>query len=749
MDKSTSAVVLGDGAIYKKTIKVLGKKCKVLKSFLQKKNPNYVFYISKETGKKEIEDVLVKAVGSYARILLLVPSSINSEAIFREANNLDLNIRIIKSPDFLLGQEIENSAYVKKCADIIIDAMFAPNTRGGLFFLPEPTFAQPVASIAGNITHHPKKMKIPFLKIATFVILIFCLPIIIVLVFLSIGFMSLKLFETFYLSGEVKKSEAVSNIAIFSFDRGQDVNNFIVFKGFREPLKAGSSLAGGAYHLSLATEKIQDPLTSLLSKNYNPKALKDVSQELLSAREEFIQAGIAFGNINLPIFNEKINVRQSKVNNFAALLDKAIALLDIIPDVIPEDGKKTYLVLLQNNMEIRATGGFIGSYGLLSFEDSKFQGFSVFDVYSADGQLKGHVEPPFAIKKYLEQPHWYLRDSNWDPSFDISAARAVWFLDKEVGQKVDGVIAIDTQLISLLVEALGSVSLPDYQETITKNNIAERANYWAHKDFFAGSTAKADFIASLSRALIEKLQNDKNVSQAKVFKNLIEGAEKKHIMFEFNDPQIQRFFILNNLSGTLADSRIDKEDSLNDFLMIVDSNLGINKVNYFIKRKISQKIDIDEQGIVTETLEIDYTNESQKENYKNYLRIVTPRDSKLKRVDLDGEEIGEVNIEENDKTTFGFLVNIPQNAQKKINISYELEKAMPIAKGINFYSLKILKQPGTIADPIKFNLTYPGFLSITRVDKDENLKPFLYSKLLTIYGDLSKDREIKVELLSK
>ena len=76
-------------------------------------------------------------------------------------------------------------------------------------------------------------------------------------------------------------------------------------------------------------------------------------------------------------------------------------LLPILPQVLGVKEKKSYLFLLQNNMELRATGGFIGSYALAIFENGRLLDFQVEDVYTADGQLKGHVEPPEPIKKYL------------------------------------------------------------------------------------------------------------------------------------------------------------------------------------------------------------------------------------------------------------------------------------------------------------------------------------------------------------
>ena len=100
------------------------------------------------------------------------------------------------------------------------------------------------------------------------------------------------------------------------------------------------------------------------------------------------------------------------------------SLLLLYPRLAGFDGPKRYLVLLQNSNELRPTGGFIGSIGKLLFDEGKMRDFTIQDVYAVDGQLKGHIDPPGPIRDLLNQEHWYLRDSNWDPDFTQSGARA-------------------------------------------------------------------------------------------------------------------------------------------------------------------------------------------------------------------------------------------------------------------------------------------------------------------------------------
>src|SRR3989344_469487 len=77
------------------------------------------------------------------------------------------------------------------------------------------------------------------------------------------------------------------------------------------------------------------------------------------------------------------------------------------------DGK-TYIVLLQNNTELRATGGFMGSYARIETDKAGIKKIEVQDIYQPDGQIAGHVEPPYPVQEAFRQGWWKLRDSNWD-----------------------------------------------------------------------------------------------------------------------------------------------------------------------------------------------------------------------------------------------------------------------------------------------------------------------------------------------
>ena len=177
----------------------------------------------------------------------------------------------------------------------------------------------------------------------------------------------------------------------------------------------------------------------------------------------------------------------------------------LLPKLVALDGTKNYLILLQNNMELRPAGGFIGSFAKVAFENGKLKKLEVNDIYAIDGQLGFHVEPPKEIKEDLGQKDWFLRDSNWESDFPTSARQAQWFYTKETGERVEGVVAIDISAMEGLLSSIGGVELADYKEKITSENLFEKAVTHAELSFFPGTQAKKSFLTALTNAVFEKI----------------------------------------------------------------------------------------------------------------------------------------------------------------------------------------------------------------------------------------------------
>ncbi len=498
----------------------------------------------------------------------------------------------------------------------------------------------------------------------------------------------------------------------------------------------GTSASLSVFYLSDATRTISSIIAGE-SKKPKDDMLQSLSQlraatvlfQNISTQEKNDVAShgtmLIGGKSILPIKTERIDMLSGMLSRF----------VDVMPTVFGFDGPRSYLVLFQNNMELRPGGGFIGSYGVLSLTNGKIEKFTIHDVYDADGKLRGHIEPPFAIRRYLPSVHLYLRDSNFDVDFTKSASTSAFLLSQETGEKVDGVIAVDVSFVKMLLAVFGPVYVADYKETVTSGNLFPLAEQHAEKNFFPGSSQKKDFLQALFVAMQNSFSS-KPIPYLSLLTAISDAASQKHVLFAFSDQATQNLFIANNMSSSLWDDRQATENGINDFLGVNEANIGVNKANFFIKRSISHEVSILDTGSINETATISYENNSSSwpgGDYKMYLRVILPNRSSVTGIAIDGQEqnifpaitdpilyeaknfktpkgLEVENTEEDEKTMYGFLVVVPARGKKIVSVSYTLANQIMSDNPEFSYSLRLFKQPGTENDPYRLSLSYPdGF----------------------------------------
>ncbi len=383
-------------------------------------------------------------------------------------------------------------------------------------------------------------------------------------------------------------------------------------------------------------------------------------------------------------------------------------ILEVMPEILGLDGKKKeYMVLLQNETELRPGGGFIGSVAFLSFLEGRLTGFEVKDVYEIDGQLKGHVEPPVEIRDYLGEAGWFMRDANWNPNFMVSSAQIQWFLEKSVGKKVDGVIGMNLAVAKELLGVVGEVTVADFREKVNKDNLYEQAQFYAETKFFPGSIQKASFLGGVSKQLFEEIKLMDSNKKLRLGKVLLTMLESNDLQMAFNDKKVSSKMAEMSWDGAMYVGKCRNEDCVSDYLYVVEANVGVNKANYFLYRNIEQLVDIGQRS-VSRIVKVNYENTAKNSNwpggdYKNYLRVYLPNNINVAQVSIsDSDKPESLKIYSRDelkigqfgqKTELGFLVTVPVSSKRTVEIRYSSEMSLS-DKDKYSYIHYIQRQPG-------------------------------------------------------
>lgn len=466
-----------------------------------------------------------------------------------------------------------------------------------------------------------------------------------------------------------------------------------------------------------------------------------------------------FSTQNSPLREEISQLAWFHNPNFTNLL----TISPVLPEVLGYTAPKQYLLLFQNNGELRPTGGFIGSIGELTIKNGRVEEIKIRDVYELDGQLKQHVEPPFIVRRYL-QPHLYLRDSNFSPDFQLAASSAAQLYKLETGKKVDGVIGIDFTVLQQMIDAVGPLHLPNYNKTIDKQNSFSFIQSTIDDNFFPGSTGKRDIL----NEIFTQLQLALNVpdNKIKALRLLPELLRNKHIQIALQDSTTQEVFSVNRFGGSLRDKREENSEQINDFLSINEANIGVNKANIALpERYVSYGVSMKKNQLLSHvTIRYDNTAGNAKK-YFAYLRFMVPNGIVVDNVWINEEKqktreaITDARIYESksfqepkeleistetvdSKTMFGFPVTITQGRQTTITVDYHKEMNLP-AKSFD-YSLLYIPQAGISTTHLTNQIEFPTDF------RPETSIPATYStNKLTVSQDVQTDTEVRVRFLKK
>ena len=411
---------------------------------------------------------------------------------------------------------------------------------------------------------------------------------------------------------------------------------------------------------------------------------------------------------------------QEKISTIRQFTIKAKQIFPLLPDAIGLNGPRKYMVILQNNMELRPTGGFIGAFAIISFDAGVLKNVELSDVYSADGQLKGHIDPPLPIRTYLGQEHWYMRDANWNPDFTKTGEQLAWFLDKEINVSVDGVWAVDLTLAKSIIGVLGEINLPDFSEKITADNLFIKTHENTNQDFFPGSTQKKDFLSSLFKSMMGEITAQKNISNWDIVQVLFQSFQQKHLQIFFTNSAFEQVIKDIGWAGEMKNTDCGI-NCFSDYLSLIDANLGVNKTNYYVEKNIEDKIYF-QKNTIQHAMTIKYKNNSPISDekiggvYKDYLRIYLPKDAQIVETNLNNQLLkistdpiatksAVLQAESGNLISVGVLIDVRPETEASLTLVYT--QPLIVSNNPFTYQLSLIKQAGTQADKVSLNFNYP------------------------------------------
>ena len=409
------------------------------------------------------------------------------------------------------------------------------------------------------------------------------------------------------------------------------------------------------------------------------------------------------------LFGKTLKTQLTNLKTFtdesAVGITDAKPLIKTLPSLLGADQPKEYLMIFQNDKELRPTGGFITGYAIFKVDQGSIQLQKSDDIYPLDDSIPNKPSAPEPILKYFSGVYEYnLRDSNLSPDFMVSMKTFRSMYQQSNGdQNINGIIAIDTNVLVSTIKVLDN-QVQAGGQTFTadkdphcdcpqaiyalENSISRPVNYV--------KTGRKSLLGNLLSAIMTKaLTSSPKKYWGPLFQTMITSSGRKDILYDLFDDQAQQ-----GIEGLNAAGQVKPFDG--DYLYINDTNFSGAKVNIFMQESVDNAYSVASDGTITKTVTIHYKNPYPPSDcslksgglclnaeYRDWLRILVPKGSQL--TNANGSQVKMKQYDDLGKTFFEGFVTVQTEGFNTLTLNYTLPFKLKSGSPL---PVLIQKQPG-------------------------------------------------------
>lgn len=524
---------------------------------------------------------------------------------------------------------------------------------------------------------------------------------------------------------------------VSDFKNGVEAGDYLV-KASNEAIKAVSpyaDLIGFKKGTTSFVEKsAEDRLqTAILTLDKVLEKVDVISEDIRQAemRMETIDSKRYPEKIGKTFVRGRIENAKEQFSGLAKLFVDAKPLVKRLPEIFGKDEEKTYLVIFQNDKELRATGGFLTAYTVFKVRSGKIKIERSKDIYTLDNSIGIHPVAPKEILTYHKGvERFYIRDSNLSPDFPTSI-KLFDSLYQKSGERVeyDGIVALDTKILVDMLTIFGDTEARGirFSSTIDKRCDCPQVIYKLLDEIDRPvGYIKEDRKGILGNLMYELFYKAIGFSPSKYWGTLVQemlqNLQEKHILVYFADSDLQSSIEKLQFAGRIREYK-------GDYLHISNVNFAGAKANLFTNQSIVSKTQTNE-GKITREVRAEFRNPYPHSDcnlergglclnatLRDWIRFYVPKGSEL--ISFEGSKKKTQTYEDLGKTVFEGYLEVTPLGKAEVIVKYTL----PNTVDSKSYSILVQKQPGTYEDKLKIEVdgrsVYDGVLDI---DKEIKVK---------------------------
>ncbi len=271
-----------------------------------------------------------------------------------------------------------------------------------------------------------------------------------------------------------------------------------------------------------------------------------------------------------------------QLSSLSSATGTAARLLAVAPTLLGSERPQTYFIAFQSPVEIRGTGGFLGTYGIMTLDKGRL----TVDKVATDSDLKNFPAPvvdlgPDYRQLYGNSPALWV-NMNMSPNFPYAGQQWAKAWELQTGQRLDGVLGLNVTALQYLSEATGPVTGAKGQ-TIPADQLVDYLTNGIYADFpeLSGpvNDARKEFQAQIGTDLLKRAINFRG-SAASLLPELQKSVTGGHLLLWSAAPDVQRVLTETALAGATSTSQ-------RPYLQLVLNNGAGNKMDYYLTRKLT------------------------------------------------------------------------------------------------------------------------------------------------------------------
>jgi hypothetical protein len=391
----------------------------------------------------------------------------------------------------------------------------------------------------------------------------------------------------------------------------------------------GISISDAGVELANLDEQVIKPPGANEQARTLLTTLDQTHKGLVKVRADFVRAQKAAAEVDVRLLPPAqqgafLKGRETLTSALSAI-DEFARLVPVLTEMLGGNGVRRFLIEQVNPAELRAGGGFIGTYSVLQAEQGTLKlikSGSSYDFAPPPRPMigqRGYVTPPGPLRDFLlVNTSWSFMDSNVYPDFPSNAQVAKQFVESRLGMSIDGVIAMDYYTVVALLTVTGPITVPSFHITVDASNFLTEV---IQRDLVLGDLTHKALTSALAGPLMERVAALPSNRWPFLVTALNDMASGRHLQAYSTNPAVEKELDRIGWSGTLNPA------GSQDWMMYVESNLAASKANYFVARHYT--VELTRSGPnLNHRVTVDITNNANwdlhpNEYYRAYLSLYT------------------------------------------------------------------------------------------------------------------------------